>query len=82
VAEQVVAYAPGFEGAGWLEGFEFEVDSAFFVSVCLGGPWVLWLERDGWGTHQPAALERAADSTRGVLSHSFGVCAIVGVLVR
>ena len=60
-----VAYSAGFEGAGWLEIFEFEVDVAGYVSKFWNG--------GGRGMYQPASRERAAERMQGVWIQGFWV---------
>jgi len=67
-AEDEVAYAARFEGGGGLKVLKFEEDTA---GGGLGGV-LSWLRVGlGPGTYQPAALERAIDSTRGVSIQGF-----------
>ena len=63
-----VANAAGFEGGSGLEVFKFEEDAAWGKVGQRGA------ERPYGGkcTYHPAALERAADSIRGVETQGLG----------
>lgn len=71
--ENQISDAARLEGARRLQILEFEEDTAeVVVSRDRGFVSKSGLGWEGRGTDQPAALERAADSRRGVSTQGFG----------